>query len=526
MARRRSGTFRRATAFADVVALASVALALASPIALGQGVGLDDAFAPSAWSDLFDHRSLKGWVKRGPAKFEVVDGVLVGHAVAGETNSFLCTEASYDDFVLEVEFRCDAPLNSGVQVHSEFVAGRVQGHQVEIDVDGARGRLWSGGIYDEGRKGWLDPADGEQGARGVAFSEQGRKIANALANERNRDGWSWLHVVAHGTELTAWLDGELRGHVRDAAPEHGFLALQVHAIDAKALNAAPRGELAVRFRNVRILPLPSGATGIGDSDATQDARVAIDGAGTNRLTDEEARAGWRLLWDGAGDSGWRSATGETFPKRGWTMRDGVLTVGAPPAAPANPSSTKAGANSTSESAAGGDLLTRERFSDFELRVDFRLTAGANSGIKYFVQPDLRPITASGAPAATGSAIGCEFQLLDDALHPDAKLGRDGNRTLAALYDLIPPAAEKPARPIGAWNTARIVARGTHVEHWLNGTRVLEYERGTDAFRALVQQSKYKNLPQFGEWRDGHVLLQEHGSEVSFRNVLIRRLPPD
>ena len=95
-----------------------------------------------------------------------------------------------------------------------------------------------------------------------------------------------------------------------------------------------------------------------------------------------------------------------------------------------------------------------------------------------------------------------------------------------LYDLIPPAAEKPARPIGAWNTARIVARGTHVEHWLNGTRVLEYERGTDAFRALVQQSKYKNLPQFGEWRDGHVLLQEHGSEVSFRNVLIRRLPPD
>ena len=89
MARRRSGTLRRATALADVAALASVALALASPIALGQGVGLDDAFAPSAWSDLFDHRSLKGWVKRGPAKFEVVDGVLVGHAVAGETNSFM-----------------------------------------------------------------------------------------------------------------------------------------------------------------------------------------------------------------------------------------------------------------------------------------------------------------------------------------------------------------------------------------------------------------------------------------------------
>jgi hypothetical protein len=212
------------------------------------------------------------------------------------------------------------------------------------------------------------------------------------------------------------------------------------------------------------------------------------------------------------------------------MRDGVLTVGAPPAAPtnpstpANPSPTKTGANPTSESAAGGDLLTRDRFSSFELRVDFRLTPGANSGIKYFVQPDLRPITATGEPAATGSAIGCEFQLLDDERHPDAKLGRDGNRTLAALYDLIPPAAGKPARPIGDWNTARIVARGSHVEHWLNGTRVLEYDRDSDAFRALVQQSKYKNLPHFGEWRDGHVLLQEHGSEVSFRNVKIRVLP--
>jgi hypothetical protein len=507
LARRQSGTFRPAAALATVAALAS-------PIAHAQAVGLDDSFAPSAWTDLFDHHSLKGWVKRGSAKFDVVDGVLVGHAVAGATNSFLCTEANYDDFVLEVEFRCDAPLNSGVQVHSEFVAGHVQGHQVEIDANVARGRLWSGGIYDEGRKGWLDPAEGNL-ARGLAFSEQGRKIANALAEQRKREGWSWLHVVAHGGELTAWLDGELRGYVRDAAPEHGFLALQVHAVDEKTLRAAPDEELAVRFRTVRIHPLPETGSGIGDSDASRDAVVALDDSGANRLTDEESRAGWRLLWDGANEKGWRSAADESFPRHGWTMHDGVLTVGAPTVAPAKPSA---------ESAAGGDLLTRDRFSSFELRVDFRLTPGANSGIKYFVQPDLRPITATGEPTGTGSAIGCEFQLLDDERHPDAKLGRDGNRTLAALYDLIPPAAGKPARPIGTWNTARICARGSHVEHWLNGARVLEYDRDSDAFRALVQQSKYKSLPHFGEWRDGHVLLQEHGSEVSFRNVKIRVLP--
>lgn len=503
-------TLRCATAFAPL-AVASALLVVPATAA-----------AQASWTDLFDHHSLAGWTPRGgAAKYAVEDGVIVGRAVAGEGNTFLCTERDDDDFELEVEFACDAPLNSGVQVRSEFADGRVRGPQIEIDEDVARGRFWAGGIYEEARRGWLDPADGEHGARGVAFGDAGRRLAKPGA-------WSWLHVVARGGEITAWLDGELRGHVRDEKPARGFIGLQVHAVDAKTLAAAPKGELAVRFRNVRIRALPKVATGMGDSDASLDAKPAdsANAAGVapaNRLADEERRAGWRLLWNGTNGDGWRSATADEFPKRGWTVRDGVLTVGAK-----DPDAKDAGAanSATSESAGGGDLLTRERFSDFELRVDFRLTPGCNSGIKYFVQPDLHPITASGAPAATGSAIGCEYQLLDDALHPDAKLGRDGNRTLAALYDLIPPAADKPVRPIGAWNTARVVARGLHVVHWLNGVRVLDYERGSDAFRKLVAESKYKNLPHFGEWRDGAILLQEHGSEVSFRNVFVRRLPPD
>ena len=132
----------------------------------------------------------------------------------------------------------------------------------------------------------------------------------------------------------------------------------------------------------------------------------------------------------------------------------------------------------------------ETYAAFDLKVDFRLTPGANSGIKYYVDTELNK--------AEGSAIGLEFQLLDDAAHPDAKMGRDGNRTLASLYDLVPAAAGKKAKPIGEWNEARVVSNGRHVEHWLNGAKVLEYERGSEEYRRLVAASKYKVWPAFGE----------------------------
>ena len=228
----------------------------------------------------------------------------------------------------------------------------------------------------------------------------------------------------------------------------------------------------------------------------------------NTLTDAEKAAGWRLLWDGKTAEGWRSARGDAFPKTGWSMKDGVLSVKATDGA---------------ESAGGGDIITRERFSDFELTVDFKLTPRANSGIKYFVQPGLDSVTGTGAKAKkrTGSAIGLEFQLLDDARHPDAKAGRDGNRTLGSLYDLAPASKSKAPNPIGEWNTARILAQGNRVEHWLNGKKIFEYTRGSDEYRGWVAASKFKKIPGFGEWADGHILLQEHGDQVFFRNIKIR-----
>jgi hypothetical protein len=238
--------------------------------------------------------------------------------------------------------------------------------------------------------------------------------------------------------------------------------------------------------------------------------LAAEVTPNNTLSDAEKAAGWRLLWNGQTSEGWRTPKSEQFPTRGWGMTNGVISV----------KSSGGG-----ESAGGGDIITKERFSNFELSVDFKLTEGANSGVKYLVQPNISPVDKNtGRPTSVGSAIGPEFQLLDDQRHPDAKAGRDGNRTLGSLYDVMPAATTKKPNPIGEWNTARIVVNGQHVEHWLNGEKILEYDRGSEAFRKLVGASKFKLIPEFGEWTDGHILLQEHGDQVFFRNIKIRVIP--
>lgn len=218
----------------------------------------------------------------------------------------------------------------------------------------------------------------------------------------------------------------------------------------------------------------------------------------NTLTDVEQREGWQLLWDGKTTNGWRGAKLDTFPQKGWKIEDGVLKVEKAKGA---------------ESGNGGDIVTIKPYRNFILKVDFKITEGANSGIKYFVDP--------GMNKGEGSAIGCEFQILDDLRHPDAKLGVKGNRTLGSLYDLIPAPENKPF-DITSWNTATIIVKDAHVEHWLNGVKLLEYDRYSQMWNALVAYSKYRDWPNFGN-RDGHILLQDHGDEVWFRNIKIKEL---
>ena len=232
--------------------------------------------------------------------------------------------------------------------------------------------------------------------------------------------------------------------------------------------------------------------------------------GANTLTAEEKAAGWRLLWDGQTFTGWRGVKSPEFPAKDWLIHGGILT---------------AHSRGAAEGEVGEDIITCEQYSDFELVADFKLTAGVNSGLKYFVRSNWDPVAGRRKESGFGLTIGYEFQLLDDARHPDAKLGRDGNRTLGALYDLIPPATNKPVHALGRWNTARIVARGGHVEHWLNGRKIIEFERGSPAFREAVAASKFNRLPDFASWSEGCLLLQDHGGEVSFRNLKIRPLAP-
>ena len=243
--------------------------------------------------------------------------------------------------------------------------------------------------------------------------------------------------------------------------------------------------------------------------AAEAAETTVAAAEPNALTQAEQGEGWRLLFNGKDFTGWRGLGRDSVPSAHWRIEDGTIhklpSGNVPVAADGQP-------------LAGGDLMTIDTFKDFELAFEWKISPGANSGVKYNVSEEMSMTN----PTAT-AALGFEYQVLDDERHPDAKLGVGGNRTAGGLYDLIAPAAQKPVKPVGEWNEGRIVYRGNHAEHWLNGQKVVEYDLGTPRMDSLLAASKYATIMGFADRRRGHIVLQDHNDSVWYRNIRIREL---
>ena len=219
----------------------------------------------------------------------------------------------------------------------------------------------------------------------------------------------------------------------------------------------------------------------------------------NTLTQSEIDDGWVLLFDGKSTDNWRGYNKESFPEKGWIVEDGTLKVIG---------------SGKGEAGGGGDVITKNKYKNFEFSVDWKVSEGGNSGIFYLAQekPD-QPIWKS-AP---------EMQILDNDKHPDAKLGKDGNRAAGSLYDLI-PGDMKVVKPAGQWNHVKVLVYNGTVVHWVNGENVLEYHLWTDDWNNMVLNSKFKDYEDFlNTAEEGYIGLQDHGDDVWFRNIKIKEL---
>ncbi len=432
--------------------------------------------AEKGWQILFNGKDLTGWRElNGKHKWEVKDGVIVGTDVHDQPNGFLCTEKDFSDFILELEVSIDTLMNnSGVQFRSrstaDYMNGRVHGYQMEVDPKPQR---WSGSIYDEGgRRNWLYTTE--------------LNVPGKRAFKNNQ--WNKYRIECFGTTMRTWVNGIPISHLVDAESQKGFIGLQLHANNP----TDPPGGNQVRFRNIRIKTADIKPSPLDD--------IYVVNTIPNDLSSQEKKTGYSLLWDGKTTKGWRDAYTPRFPEKAWEIKDSSLNVAA----------------DSKALGTGRDIMTIDQFGAFILKFDFKLTPGANSGIKYFVGE----LTENKDPAKGNAVAALEYQIVDDSVP-----GLAPNRMLGSLADILPSQKTRTSfKKTGEWNQAIIKAfPDNNVEYWLNGYKILEYKRGSAEYLDLVSKSKYKDLPAFGMAVKGHILLEGRGGTVSYRSIKIKKL---
>ncbi len=423
------------------------------------------------WQVLFNGKDLSGWRElNGKHKWEVKDGMIVGTDVHGQPNGFLCTEKDYGDFILELEVSIDTLMNnSGVQFRTrstaDYLNGRVHGYQMEIVPKPQR---WSGSIYDEGgHRGWLYTTE---------LNVTGKK---AFRNNQ----WNKYRIECFGTTIRTWVNGIPITHLVDAESIKGFIGLQLHTNNP----TDPPGGNQVRFKNIRIK-----TAGIKPSPLDN---IYVVNFIPNNLSAQERKTGFSLLWDGKTTAGWRDAYNTIFSENAWEIKDSTLSV-------------------VSSQGGGKDIMTTKTFGAFELKFDFRLTKGANSGVKYFVGELLE----TKLPSANNAVAALEYQVVDDSVP-----GLAPNRMLGSFADVLPPEKHRfSGKKIGEWNQGIIKTfPDNRVEYYLNGYKILEFKRGSREYFELISKSKYKDLPAFGMAKTGHILLEGRGGIVSYRSIKIK-----
>lgn len=428
----------------------------------------------SKWQILFNGKNLDGWQQlNGKHVWEVSNGMIVGTTVPGEPNGFLCTKKEFGDFILELEVSIDTLMNnSGVQFRSlsypGYENGRLHGYQMEVD---PKPQQWSGAIYEEGgTRGWLFAGDELSAAAKKAFKRD------------TKSGYQWnkYRIECIGTTIRTWINGVPAAHLIDDKFLRGYIGLQLHANQAND----PPGSYKVRFRNIR---MQTGILELSPWDNTFVVNLL-----PNNLSTQEEENGYELLWGGRSDKGWRGPNKSEFPNSAWSYKNGELRV--------------VDVNNT-ESGSSPYIITENKYGPFELKFDFRISGGSNSGVMYLVNE-------SGDSSSAGRSA-LEYEIADDSVRGAA------GQTVGSLADILE--AKKTPIKTDTWYRAMIKVRSNNeVEHWLNGNKVLEYKRGSAEYRDLVSRSKYKGVDNFGMSPVGHILLQNNGSAVSFRSLKIKR----